>query len=264
VDRWYQENTREPIRDEGLGDGLEKYRAVGSITVPTTSDRPRYYLESNFAELFLLPEIDFDVAAEAWRTVHFSADALRRIRLLKAGALARVGAVLVNFPNGAGSFQMGSGDSSVLTKAFVEVFAPQFLVNPVVLFISESGNKLDGYLNARLQALGLQLDTATLLPDVILLDEGSNPMRLVFAEIVHSDGPIRQERMVEFLRLAAGGGFDEEACSFITVFSNRNSSPFKKAANHLAWGSFAWFMNEPDKLVVMSKANQKLGLHKVK
>jgi hypothetical protein len=51
--RWYADNTREPIRDETLRDGLV---AVGAVVrredLPTTSSAPRYALKEKFAALF--------------------------------------------------------------------------------------------------------------------------------------------------------------------------------------------------------------------
>ena len=51
--RWYADNTREPIRDETLRDGLV---AIGAVTrredLPTTSGEPRYALRADFAALF--------------------------------------------------------------------------------------------------------------------------------------------------------------------------------------------------------------------
>lgn len=49
-ERWYEDNTREPIRDETLRDGLIAVGAV--IELPgfaTTSGRPRYVLQEGFA-----------------------------------------------------------------------------------------------------------------------------------------------------------------------------------------------------------------------
>ena len=45
VDRWYAQNTREPIRDETLRSGLIPTGAVVERTgLPTTSAKPRYAL----------------------------------------------------------------------------------------------------------------------------------------------------------------------------------------------------------------------------
>src|ERR1044072_6351875 len=51
--RWYQDTTREPIRDETLREGLVTLGAVIMRTdVATTSSRPRFALTRRFAALF--------------------------------------------------------------------------------------------------------------------------------------------------------------------------------------------------------------------
>lgn len=50
---WYADNTREPIRDETLRDGLVALGAFLERTdLPTTSSKPRYALQADFAALF--------------------------------------------------------------------------------------------------------------------------------------------------------------------------------------------------------------------
>lgn len=51
--QWYAANTREPIRDETLREGLVRLGAVTERQgLPTTSPRPRYALADDFAGLF--------------------------------------------------------------------------------------------------------------------------------------------------------------------------------------------------------------------
>ena len=51
--RWYAANTREPIRDETLREGLVRLGAVEEREgLPTTSPLPRYALAQDFAALF--------------------------------------------------------------------------------------------------------------------------------------------------------------------------------------------------------------------
>ena len=51
--RWYADNTREPIRDETLRDGLVSIGAfLRREDLPTTSGAPRYTLRHDFAVLF--------------------------------------------------------------------------------------------------------------------------------------------------------------------------------------------------------------------
>lgn len=76
--RWYADNTREPIRDETLRDGLV---GVGAVVVrpdvPTTSGRPRYALKASFAALFdpHLTGTALEEALKRWRTTHLSPSA---------------------------------------------------------------------------------------------------------------------------------------------------------------------------------------------
>ena len=51
--RWYAANTREPIRDETLREGLVRMGAVKEREgLPTTSPRPRYAIAERFAHSF--------------------------------------------------------------------------------------------------------------------------------------------------------------------------------------------------------------------
>ena len=51
--QWYAANTREPIRDETLREGLVRMGAVREREgLPTTSPRPRYALAEEFVRLF--------------------------------------------------------------------------------------------------------------------------------------------------------------------------------------------------------------------
>ena len=172
ADRWFQDNTREPIRDETLREGLFRVGAVAERPgLPTTSSKPRYALQAGFAALFDPALIDepLDVAIAAWQERSLSAGALARVRLQKRSATAAQSKILVKLPNGE-TRQMEAGPSSVITKAVVEVFAPRFLSDPAVMWISESGNKVIQRDDELAKQLGLKIETDKLLPDTILVD----------------------------------------------------------------------------------------------
>ena len=70
ADRWFQDNTREPIRDETLRDGLVRMGAVVVRTgIPTTSSKGRYALQTAFASLFapVLRAEPLAAAITAWQ-----------------------------------------------------------------------------------------------------------------------------------------------------------------------------------------------------
>ncbi len=253
ADRWFQDNTREPIRDETLRDGLVRVGAV--VTRPglaTTSSKGRYALQSAFASLFdpALRAEPLDTAIAAWQDHYLSAGALARVRLQQRSATAAQSRVLVTLPNGE-TRQMEAGPSSVITKAVVEVFARQFLKDPAVLWISESGNKVIQRDDELAQALGLKIETDKLLPDTILIDLAPAEPLMVFVEAVATAGEITEARRSAFLELITAAGFKAGNVAFVTAFADRNGAAFKRAIPNLAWGSFAWCLSEPEHVIVL-------------
>src|SRR5690606_12969418 len=98
--RWYADNTREPIRDETLRDGLV---AVGAFIrredLPTSSGAPRSALTRPFAALFD-PELAgeaLDTAMASFQSSHLNKGALARIAIVRAGASASPDGVQVRF-----------------------------------------------------------------------------------------------------------------------------------------------------------------------
>ena len=251
--RWYRDNTREPIRDETLRDGLV---AVGAVTrredLPTTSGAPRYALKAEFAALFAptLQGEELEKAIGEFQAKHLSKGALARVRIIRAGAAGSSAGVLVTFPSGE-TRQLAPGPSSIISQAVVEVFAKRFLEEPAVLWLSESGNKVVMRDDNILNALDLKIEADKNLPDLILADLHGGVTLLVFVEVVATDGAMHERRRDEFYALTDAAGFNREHVAFVTAYQDRESAGFKKTVHQLAWGSFAWFASEPDQLLVM-------------
>ena len=253
--RWYQANTREPIRDETLRDGLVRMGAVAERAgLATTSPQPRYALAEGFAGLFdpKLVGAALVSAIEAWREANLSRAALARVEILRHGATAREGTVLVTFPGGEAR-QMAPGPSSVISKAVVEEFAPRFLEKPAVIWLSESRNKVVKQDDDLARAIGLTIEPDRNLPDLILADLGPEQPLLVFVEVVASAGPISESRQSALMAIAADGGFRESQVAFVTAYSDRDDSAFKRSVSELAWHSFAWFTSEPEHVVALHR-----------
>lgn len=159
--RWYAANTREPIRDETLREGLVRTGAVKEREgLPTTSPKPRYALKSEFASLLhpALKEKDQVKAIQAWQENNLSKAALARITIMRRGAVATEGKVLVEFPSGE-TRRMEPGPSSMISKAVIEEFAPRFLQKPGVIWLSESRNQVVARDDDLAQAIGLRHPT---------------------------------------------------------------------------------------------------------
>jgi hypothetical protein len=254
-DTWYATNSREPIRDETIRTGLIPSRAVlERAGVATTSSRPKYALEAEFAALFdsELSGYALTSSISKWRETHLSKAALTRQRLIKEGAEAAVDAVTITFPGGEPR-HLAPGPSSVIAKALVEEFATRFLKKPTVLWMSESGNKVVARDERLAASLGLKIDPNKALPDTILVDLGvdasGKDMLVLFVEIVATDGPINRLRKDALLALAIDAGFDTDNLAFLTAYLDRSSPAFRKTVAEIASGTFVWFVSEPDQLL---------------
>ena len=169
-------------------------------------------------------------------------------RTLKArGTMAHSGDVVIDMPDRT-RLRVSAGPSSPILKALIEDFAPRWLAKPVVLWVSASDRKTQPHFVELSAAIGLRFDASTLLPDLILADV-SEPLRIVFCEVVATDGPIDPDRRAALLRLAQGSGFESHSVHFVSAYLDRESAPLRKTFHRVAAKSDLWFTTEPDLLV---------------
>ena len=199
VGRWYAPNTREPIRDETLRAGLVALGAViERADLPTTSAKPRYALARDFADLLLrlhAPKGEPRTFISEWQARHLTPAALSRINLLRRGVVQSAASerIKVTFPNGETRL-MRPGPSTTITKAVLEDFARRFLREAGVVFLSESGDKVVARDEILANSIGLQLDYSRNLPDIILAALHPEAPKVVFVEVVASDGAVTEQR----------------------------------------------------------------------
>jgi hypothetical protein len=249
--RWYADNTREPIRDETLRAALAPLGAITERSdLPITSASPRYALASDFAALFLCEEAQVDSFVVAWQAAHLTAGARARIAVVRHGAVLETDGrrVPVRFPNGE-LRHMAAGPSSVISRAVVEDFAPRFLLQPGVILLSESRDKMVARDDTLARAIGIEISTQKVLPDVLLADLGVEPPLLVFVEVVSTDGAVTQARRDALLRLATSAGYQPEQAAFVTAFLDQASPGYKRVVSDISWGTFVWFASEPDRII---------------
>lgn len=266
--RWYSVNTREPIRDETLRNGLVPAGAViERKNLPTTSSAPRYALSKSFYEL-LVALVDKTTAnlnlLGEWQKTHLGAGALARAAIFKKGALleAQSDRITIKIP-GRGDRHLMPGPSAVITKAIVEVFTKRFLAKPAVVLISQSAEKIDPQDQALARQLGLQIESDRNLPDLVLFDAAEGAEKLIFVEVVASDGAVTPQRKAALMELVKKARFATESVFFVTAFPDRTSAHFKRLASEIAWDTFAWFVSEPDNLIIF-KENAQLTLGTLK
>jgi hypothetical protein len=137
----------------------------------------------------------------------------------------------------------------------VEVFAPTFLNDPRVAWISDSAAKRPFHDASLEGALKIRLDASSLLPDVVLVDlePDARPqgVLLVFVEVVASDGPVTAQRRRALLDWIAASPrrYGPDDAAFVTAYADRGADAVRRTLYSLAWDSFAWFASEPHRLV---------------
>ncbi len=258
---WYADNTREPIRDETLREGLIPAGAViARDDLPTTSGRPRYALTSEFAALFepTLTGDSLERAIAQWQTANLSPGALARVSLLRRGVAESKSEVLVTFPNHETRL-LAPGPSSFIAKAVIEDFAQRFLERPAVLWLSESGNKVVARDDQLAAAIRLKIRVDRELPDLILVDVGPPEPLLVFVEVVATDGAMTPRRQQALREMTDAAGFKRSQVVFVTAYQDRQSSGFRKTVSGLGWGAFAWFASEPKCIMVLGDGSAHLS-----
>ena len=119
------------------------------------------------------------------------------------------------------------------------------------IWLSESQTKVVARDDALATRLGLRIDVQRHLPDLLLVDlEPAEPL-LVFVEVVATNGAITAERQAALRSIATEAGYRPDQIAFVSAFLDRDSPGFRKTVSRLAWGSFAWFVSDPDRLVVL-------------
>ncbi len=226
-DAWYGDNSRETVRDETFPAWLDHGAVRVRAGVATTSSAPRWALTSSFAALFNPALVDADLvdAVEAWRNTHMDPGDRLRISTLQQRDRA-THEVRVTLPGGQEVRALEPGQASLILKGVIESWAPARLGDPVVLTISEPGDKVYVADAARLRALGLTIDTSSLLPDAVIVDIAAKPPTFWIVEAVASDGPVTEDRRKQLLRWAQDQRIPPGSC-------------------RLAAGSYAWYADEP-------------------
>ena len=122
-----------------------------------------------------------------------------------------------------------------------------------MIWLSESRNQVVARDDRLAKEIGLTIQPDRNLPDLILVDIGPAEPLLVFVEVVATAGPVSEARQTALMVIATEAGFSEDHVAFVTAYADRDETAFKGSVSELAWRSFAWFMSEPDHIVVLQR-----------
>jgi hypothetical protein len=242
----YADNTRETLRDETFKAWLEHGALRQRAGLPTSSGLGRWALSSSFADLFdpALAGRALRIAIDTWSEANMSPGA--RLRAVRAADRAdQVHQVLVRLPGG-GTRRLEPGQASLILKGVIEEWAPRRLSDPVVVSISEPGEKIFTGDARTLRRLGIHIDVTRVLPDAVVADLGVEPVAFWIIEAVASDGPITDARRAKLLRWAEEQSIRPPDCSFLSAFVSRADAAARRRLKDLATGTFAWYADEPE------------------
>jgi hypothetical protein len=149
--------------------------------------------------------------------------------------------VPVTLPDGS-QVTLSPGGQNPLIKNIIEDFCSIFSPGGVVLYIGDTETKFVHLETAGLGKLGITLDAASKIPDVIIHDIKRNWLLLI--EAVTSAGPVDGKRRKELKDLFAGC---KAGLVFVTAFENRRT--MQTFVSHIAWESEVWIAEDPGHMI---------------
>lgn len=232
----YAPNTRETIRDEAV-----KYFVAAGLVVPNPDklDRPtnsgKYVYQLSSATLQLLRSFNTDQWHETL-TNYLKAQETIRQELERARKTADIQIHL----SPSQVIHLSPGGQNPLIKDIIEKFCPRFAKNGIVIYVGDTrlAYKDDTYL----EELGIKLNSAAKMPDVIVYDPSRNWILLI--EAVTSAGPIDGKRRKELKDLFKN---DTAGLVFVTAFSDRKT--MRRFLDHISWETEVWIANNPDHII---------------
>ncbi len=180
----YAPNTRETIRDDAVKFFVEEgllLRNPDDPNRPTNSGKTVYQIEPTALALFR--KFGTPVWTPALTRYLASRETLKR-EIARKRDLARVP---VTLPDGS-QVALSPGGQNPLIKAIIERICSAFAAGGVVLYIGDTENKFVHLETAGLAALGVTLNSAAKIPDVIVYHTARNWLLLI--EAVTSAGPV--------------------------------------------------------------------------
>ncbi|HBJ86297.1 MAG TPA: restriction endonuclease [Verrucomicrobiales bacterium] len=234
----YAPNTRETIRDDAVKFFVEEgllLRNPDDPNRPTNSGKTVYQIEPT--ALALLRKVGTLDWLPALKEYLASRESLKH-EIARKRDLARVP---VTLPDGS-QVALSPGGQNPLIKAIIEHFCPAFAPGGVVLYIGDTENKFVHLETEGLTDLGVTLDSAAKIPDVIVHDTKRNWLLLI--EAVTSAGPVDGKRRKELKDLFAGC---EAGLVFVTAFESRKA--MQSFVSQIAWESEVWIAEDPDHMI---------------
>lgn len=252
TEQWYATNSRETVRKGIFIVGAQFGAMSEGVGVKTNANSPRWIMRRGFAQLFD-PALEGTALREAIDTWTDTAmDPEQRLRAVFARERKSTAtSISVVLPSGEVR-HLSPGESSLILKGVIEVWAEQRLREPAVLTISEPGDKKAYVDERRLSVAGININVSDLLPDALIVDMGFRPAEFWIIEAVATGGPVDERRKERFIEWAKTQRINPEQLRFLNAFISRNDAAAKRHLMDLAVGTYAWYLDEPTRELAWS------------
>ncbi len=234
----YAPNTRETVRDEAVKFFVEAGLLLRNPDKPdraTNSGKTVYQVEPT--ALALLRRFGTPKWAKALQDYLAKVEEVKR-EIARCRELARVP---VTLPDGQ-RVALSPGGQNPLIKAIIEDFCPHFVPGGVIAYIGDTENKFAHLEADYLAKLGVGLDSAAKMPDVIVHCVRRNWLLLI--EAVTSVGSVDGKRRKELKELFSGS---TAGLVFVTAFNTLRS--MRSFLSQIAWESEVWIAENPAHLI---------------
>ena len=128
---------------------------------------------------------------------------------------------------------------ATLAESFIGEFVPRFAPGGKLVYVRGGNDPCDG---AALQNLGMDVDLPRIMPDLIFHDAARDWLLIV--ECASGKRLIDEMRLEELHRIFSQAKPD---LVYVTAFPGR--SAMASYPNHVAWGTHAWFADEPGHMI---------------
>jgi hypothetical protein len=234
----YAPNTRETVRDEAVKYFVEAglfIRNPDNPSRPTNSGNTVYQVEP--VALNLLRSFNTEEWARNLAQYLKTRENIRR-ELQRERDIARIP---VRLPSGK-KITISPGGQNPLIQAVVEEFCQRFALGGTVVYIGDAENKFEHFEQDYLESLGVRIDSAAKMPDVVVHLADRNWLLLI--EAVTSAGPLDGKRRKELKELF--NGF-KTGLVFVTAFETRQT--MSRFLQHISWETEVWVAEDPDHII---------------
>ena len=139
-------------------------------------------------------------------------------------------------------FVLSPGKHNVLQKAIVEIFAPRFASDSVLLYFGDTAQKYLHLDEEYCRQLKIDITQHDKLPGIMLYHAERNWLYLI--EAVTSHGPVSRKRIIELQEMLK---HSSATPIFVSAFPDFRT--FTKYASEIAWETEVWVADNPDHMI---------------